>query len=257
MCGAELPSVPVPLKHHLFPSTWKILVMRLLCRERWEPAWCVQQELPHVPPAFMVLVFLWLLVLLLLVCHPVPDPLHLLSSWQVTVWPSSRVSQGRWMSSAKVGATTCPRPSSSAQHPPTTGTCAATTSTVQATATSQSMLPPQRNKHSLGEISCSNHLLALWKTLYVIPTGFIAFWSIHNMPKLGWQPLCKGFVRQTSLSPQVPDINISCMSPGMLPLVYPLIIFLFPFAPCSWFLSCLFSYPCLPRPVPEGLFLVL
>lgn len=60
-----------------------------------------------------------------------------------------------------------------------------------------------------------------------------------------------------SLSPLVPDTNISCKSPGMSPLVYPLIIFLFPFASCSWFLSCLFSYPCLPRLVPEGLFLVL
>lgn len=56
-----------------------------------------------------------------------------------------------------------------------------------------------------------------------------------------------------SLSPQVPDIKISCMSSGVSPLVYPLIIFLFPFSICSWFLSCLFSYPCLPRLVPEGL----
>lgn len=156
----------------------------------------MQQDLPHVPPACTVPVFLWFLMLLLPACHPVPDPLHLLSPWQVTVWPSSRVSRGKWTSSAKLGATICPRPSSSVQRPPTTGTCAATTSTAPATATSQSMLTPHRNTHSLGENSCSNHLLALWSTLYVIPTGFIAFSSINNMPKLGWQPLCKGFVRQ-------------------------------------------------------------
>lgn len=133
-----------------FQVPGKILVMRLLWRELWEPAWCMQQDLPHVPSACMVPVFLWFFVLLLPACHRVPDPLHLLSPWQVTVWPSSRVSQGKWMSSAKLGATTCPRPSSSAQHPLTTGTCAATTSTVQATATSKSMFPPQGNIHSPG-----------------------------------------------------------------------------------------------------------
>lgn len=189
---ASICSVSVPAKHQLFScncedlggeATVKEVLGTCLLRAVWS------FSVTRCPSCFCARVSCSLLWLFSATCTCMPTfslSDRLLSSWQVIEWLSSPASQEKRMSSAKLAAITCPQPSFSARRLPTMGTCAATTSTVPATATSQSLRPLRSNRYSpggiaeaiaLGPFECHSERSLLEHNI------FIAFWSVTNTYK--------------------------------------------------------------------------